>query len=305
MNVIAVSNLYKSFGEKIAVNNLNMEVQEGNIYGFLGPNGAGKTTTLRMLAGLARPDKGEIRIYDKKIIFGKQYGFKIGYLHDAPEFPAYMSGRSFLRFMGELCGFKGKKLNSRVDEVLELVGLNNEKSSVGGYSRGMKQRLGVAQALIGSPKVMIMDEPFSALDPLGRKEIIDLIKSISSMVTVLFSTHILSDADRICDTIGIINNGRLLIEADKEEMKKKFSARKIVLTFDSAPARFAGLIQKELPGCEIAQDHSIVSILGKDELEIRKKVQKMLAEESAVIRRLEIFEPSLEDIFVRLVHQNE
>ncbi len=304
MNAIECTDVFKKFGEKIAVNSLNMTVNSGKIYGFLGPNGAGKTTTLKMLAGLAKPTSGTINIFGEEIIFGKQYSHLIGYVHDCPEFPQNMNARSFLIFMGELCGFRGQKLKSKVDEVLQLVGLYNEKSRAGGFSRGMKQRLGVAQALLGSPKVVILDEPSAALDPIGRKDIFDLILSVSKNTTVLFSTHILEDADRICDTIGIINKGKMIVEAEKEELRKKFSIKKLLLEFDSVPETLIGLIREELPDCQISVDQNRLILKGNEQDVMCIKVQRMLANESAIIRRLEIIEPSLEDIFVKLVNNN-
>lgn len=301
MEAVTLKDVCKSFGQKRAVSNLNMTVSQGSIYGFVGPNGAGKTTTLRMLAGLARPDSGEISIYGKKVEFGKPHAHLIGYSPDAPGFPSHMNAESYLKIMGELSGLSGEKLHSRVNEMLETVGLKNEKANVVSFSRGMKQRIGLAQALISDPKVLIMDEPCSALDPLGRKEILELIETISKTTTVIFSTHILADVERICDTVGILNQGCMILEDKTKELRKKYSFKKLVVEFDGNPANFAKEIKKEINECEIIHTDNRLVISSSDDIKLRRTVQNLLPIETAIIKNLYIEESSLEDIFLRMV----
>jgi len=194
-----------------ALENLNLEVMEKEIFGFLGPNGAGKTTTLKILMGLIYPSSGKARIFDKDI---RDISIKneIGFLPEGPYFYDYLTGKEFLNFYGELFGIEKKRIKAKVDELLETVGLTEAgKLQLRRYSKGMLQRIGIAQTLINDPKLVILDEPMSGLDPIGRKEIRDLILQLKDMgKTVFFSSHILSDVEMICDRVAILVGGRLI-----------------------------------------------------------------------------------------------
>ena len=171
MNVLEVKDLHKSFGSKTVLDGLTFSVSEGSVFGFIGRNGAGKTTTMKIILGLLQADSGEITICGERVRYGNTPTNKfVGYLPDVPEFYSYMTAREYLRLCGRVTGMKQSEIRSRTNELLELVGLAGEKHRIKGYSRGMKQRLGIAQALINRPKLLICDEPTSALDPLGRKE---------------------------------------------------------------------------------------------------------------------------------------
>ena len=169
MNVLSICNLSKSFGEQKIIKNLNLSVPEGSVFGFIGQNGAGKTTTMKMVLGLLQPDEGEIRVCNEPVRFGQtktnQY---IGYLPDVPEFYNYMTAIQYLTLCGEIVGLSKKIISQKGQRLLSLVGLDGVEKRIGGYSRGMKQRLGIAQALLADPKLLICDEPTSALDPVGR-----------------------------------------------------------------------------------------------------------------------------------------
>lgn len=223
MDMLQIINLQKRFGDKEVLKGLNLSVPEHSIFGFIGKNGAGKTTTMKMILGLLQPDSGEIYVAGEQVIYGQtktnQY---IGYLPDVPEFYSFMTAREYLTFCGEITGMKKKELKERREELLELVGLAEEKHRIKGYSRGMKQRLGIAQALLNRPKLLICDEPTSALDPVGRKEILDILFKAKEQTTVLFSTHILSDVERICTDVALLNDGIVTLQGKLVDIKSAY-----------------------------------------------------------------------------------
>ncbi len=173
MDVLTIQNLKKSFGSKEVLCGLDLSVPEHSIFGFIGKNGAGKTTTMKAILGLLKADSGEIHVMGEKVRFGQTSTNRhIGYLPDVPEFYSYMTPQEYLTLCGEVCGMDKADIATRRKELLELVGLEQERHRIKGFSRGMKQRLGIAQALLNRPKLLICDEPTSALDPAGRKEIL-------------------------------------------------------------------------------------------------------------------------------------
>lgn len=224
MNMLEISGLKKSFGSKeVIIKDLSFSIPENTIFGFVGQNGAGKTTTMKMILGLMKSDAGTIKVNGQDVKFGNTATNKfIGYLPDVPEFYTYMTTREYLRFCGEIAGVPAGELKERIEELLTLVGLANEKRRIKGFSRGMKQRLGIAQALIHKPKLLICDEPTSALDPIGRKEVLDVLMAAKKDTTVIFSTHILSDVERICDEIVFIHDGRVALNGTIEKIKSQY-----------------------------------------------------------------------------------
>ena len=206
--MLQISDLSIKFKDKEVLKGLNLNVPTNSVFGFVGKNGAGKTTTMKIILGLLKPDNGKVYVNGEEVSYGyTQTNKYIGFLPDVPEFYSFMTAEEFLKFCAEITEIKKEEINNRIKEVLTLVGLENEKHKIKGFSRGMKQRLGIAQALLNKPKLLICDEPTSALDPIGRKEILDILKSVSNETTVLFSTHILSDVERICTDVAIINDG--------------------------------------------------------------------------------------------------
>jgi ABC-2 type transport system ATP-binding protein len=193
-----------------AVDDLTLQVHEGEIFGFVGPNGAGKTTTIKMLMGLIHPTRGEAFIFDAPIP-SRASKRKIGYLPEHPAWYEFLTGREALRFFARLAGVSGEAAARRCDELLELVGLTEAAGrQIRKYSKGMQQRLGIAQALVGDPVFVVLDEPMSGLDPIGRKEVRDLILELKRLgKTVFFSTHILPDVETLCDRVGVILSGKL------------------------------------------------------------------------------------------------
>jgi ABC-2 type transport system ATP-binding protein len=197
----------------VAVRDLNLEVAPGQIYGLLGPNGSGKSTTLKIILGLVTPTRGRARIFgrDSDRVASRE---SVGFLPEGPYFHKFLTGEETLRFYGKLCGLRGANLKNRVNEMLELVGLTNARDRrLGGYSKGMLQRIGLAQALIQEPALLVLDEPTAGVDPAGAREIRDLILELKNRgITVLLSSHLLGQVQEICDRVGILANGVLVRE---------------------------------------------------------------------------------------------
>jgi ABC-2 type transport system ATP-binding protein len=203
----------------IAVRDLNLKVTAGQIYGLLGPNGSGKSTTLKIILGLVPPTRGQAKIFgrDSDQVASRE---SVGFLPESPYFYKFLTGEETLRFYGKLCGLRGAALKSRVEEMLALVGLTSARNRrLAGYSKGMLQRIGLAQALIQEPALLVLDEPTAGVDPAGAREIRDLILKLKSRgVTVLLSSHLLGQVQEICDRVGILANGVLVREGALDEL---------------------------------------------------------------------------------------
>src|SRR5882724_10568526 len=203
----------------VAVRNLDLRVEVGEVYGLLGPNGSGKSTTLKIILGLVSPTRGRTEIFgcDSRLVESRK---AVGFLPENPYFYKYLTGEETLRFFGRLCGMTGATLKSRVNELLDLVGLNKARDRrLGTYSKGMLQRIGLAQALIHDPRLVVLDEPTAGVDPAGSREIRDLIMDLKRRgITVLLSSHLLAQAQEICDRIGILADGVLVREGHLQEL---------------------------------------------------------------------------------------
>ena len=303
--VLELKGLSKQFRDIKAVDDLNLELTRGNIFGFLGQNGAGKTTTLRMITNLARPTAGEIVICGQKVVFGSdRTNLSIGYLPDAPQFYDWMNPMEYLVFCGRLQGMNAVDAGSRAKELLNMIGLAGVNQRNKGLSRGMKQRLGIAQALVHNPSLLLMDEPTSALDPLGRREVLEIIRSLAGRHTVLFSTHILSDVERVCDRVGILYHGRLALSGSLQEIGARYPTKGAVLEI-ADPSRHAALLQKlkGLPWIKDVQSESpgIYAIKTSDLNRMDAELCPMLAMLNIPIKRFEHLESTLEDVFVEVI----
>ena len=304
MNVLTIQNLSKSFGKQKIINDLNMSVPEGSVFGFIGQNGAGKTTTMKMVLGLLQPDHGEIRVCNEPVCFGQtktnQY---IGYLPDVPEFYNYMTPLQYLRLCGEVIAISKSEAAKRSRELLSLVGLSGATKQIGGFSRGMKQRLGIAQALLTQPKLLICDEPTSALDPVGRKEILDILRKISGTTTVLFSTHILSDVERICDHVAFLNEGKIAVCGTLAEIKTLRGHDSLLLEFAADKDLRLFKEQKSIePLLPHSEEHNRELILHSRDMEgVQKSLFGVLAETGICPIKIELMEPSLESLFLEVV----
>ena len=305
---VKIRGLTKNYNGLTAVNNLDLTVPEGSIYGFLGPNGAGKTTTLKMIAGMTEPSSGEIEIMGKVVKFGSNQNREmIGYLPDVPGFYDWMNPMEFLKFCGELYNIEKSVLEKRIIELLKLVNLYKQrKKKIGTFSRGMKQRLGIAQALIHEPKVVLLDEPVSALDPIGRKEVMDIILSLAKKVTVFFSSHILADVERICDRIVIINEGKKLLEDSIENIKQVPDIREIEIEFETKEDILKlDIIKTENIVEEISVDNLKVVIKALDIDKLRTKLNQIFYDNNIYVKKMIVKEVSLEDIFIKVVNHHD
>lgn len=222
--ILRVSHIKKSFGTQQVLKDVDFFVPKGSIYGFVGQNGAGKTTTMKAILGLHTIDDGEILVNGERVCFGNTAtNHYIGYLPDVPQFYGFYTPREYLTFCGEITGMKGRELKNRIEEILELVGLSDVKKRIKGFSRGMNQRLGMAQALLNKPKLLICDEPTSALDPIGRMDILNIMLQAKQETTILFSTHILTDVERICDRVAFLHDGKITLSLDMKSVNENYN----------------------------------------------------------------------------------
>lgn len=295
--MLRIEGLKKSFGDKEVLKGVNMHVPEHSIFGFIGKNGAGKTTTMKATLGLLKIDEGEILISGEKVNYGQNVTNRyVGYLPDVPEFYSYMNAREYLEFCGKITNMNDTDIKSRSKEMLDLVGLGNEKHRIKGFSRGMKQRLGIAQALLNRPKLLVCDEPTSALDPIGRKEILDILLEVKDQTTVLFSTHILSDVERICTDIAFLNNGMISVQGKLNDIKNKYRSDEYLIEVEGDSN--VGKIMEEFKEIERTEKNSLVF---KEGYKSSYDVLRFLADNQIPIIKFERVEPSLEKLFLEVV----
>lgn len=298
--VLDVSNVTKTFGNRVAVNNISFTIREGEIFGFLGPNGAGKTTTMKLICGLSSITKGQIRICNYDMPKDKEKALsKLGALIENPLMYPNMSGMDNLKYYASL--YKNIS-NEDIIKYAKIVGLEHRlKDKVKTYSLGMKQRLGIAQALLHSPKLLILDEPLSGLDPNGVKEMRDFLKTLAKEygIAILISSHMLSDMEQICDTIGIINNGQLLEIKSITSLKESVDGTTRIQVKVDYP-NFAGkIILNELQlKVDIAGNKVLVHTT---EDQITNITQKLIYHGISIFG-IEIVSKSLEEIFLEIIN---
>ena len=304
MDVLKIENLSKQFGDHVVINDLSFSVPEHSVFGFLGQNGAGKTTTMKIILGLLKATSGKITVCGEVVNYGETKTNRfIGYLPDVPEFYSYMTPKEYLSLCGQITGLTTIQIKHKSSELLELVGLPNINRRIGGFSRGMKQRLGIAQALLNEPKLLICDEPTSALDPLGRKEILDILSVAKAKTTVVFSTHILSDAERICDRIAVLHNGKLALSGSLSEVKESRRHDSICLEFGSN--KDAENMVEEIKKISLVKDikkmENVLTINVANLKEAGKIIIDLISQNRIFITRYEVLEPSLESLFMEVV----
>lgn len=297
MNVLEVKEIKKSFGSKKVLDGVSFSVPDNCIFGFIGRNGAGKTTTMRAILGLLKTDGGEINVCGERARYGcTPKSGCIGYLPDVPEFYGYMNAHEYLKLCGEISGMGSSELKTRISELLELVGLDKEKHRIKGYSRGMKQRLGIAQAMINRPKLLICDEPTSALDPVGRKDILDIISAAKEQTSVVFSTHILSDVERVCSCVAFLEGGKTVFSGSLEEIRAVRGNTALELTI--VEPNDIERISSAFPDGRVNDGKFILPQASEKDC---ADLMAFLSAQMIPIARLERREADLEDLFMEVI----
>jgi ABC-2 type transport system ATP-binding protein len=307
LTAIRTEGLTKRYGDLTALDSLNLEVPDNTVFGFLGPNGAGKTTTVRLLTGFAKPDSGAAWVAGEKV--GEAdlaLRSRTGLLPDVPAFYPWMTGREFMVMVGELHRLPPAENRRRTEELLELVDLKKAAGRrIGGYSRGMRQRLGIAQALVNRPNVLFLDEPTSALDPIGRHEMLSLVQRLGENATIFMSTHILSDVERVCRLVGIIDRGKLLTVSTVEALQSKYGHSMFEIVFIEDGAPFADSLRKMPWIVEtrmLSENGSqIIRTRALDVELARRELPRMIASSGLTLCRYELVLPTLEDVFMEIV----
>ena len=308
--MIAVEHLTKCYGDFMAVNDLSFSIEEGHVYGFLGPNGAGKTTTMNIMTGCLSATAGSVRI-DGHDIFEEPRRAKalIGYLPEQP--PLYMNETplEYLRFVGEAKGLRGTDLDLQIQEVIAQTRLEDMKHRrISALSKGYRQRVGIAQALLGSPKVIILDEPTVGLDPLQIIEIRDLIRQLGQTHTVIFSSHILSEVQTICDKILIIAHGKLVAFGDPESLEKQLlSPSEITLTAETGAGEIRSLAEEipHITDISVEEDAPALSTVrvrtdAEDIHDTSRALFLAFAERKIPLLEMSLKRANLEEIFIEL-----
>ena len=296
MNIVETRGLCKQYGQAMRVKQLNLSVPEGAVYGFLGPNGAGKSTTLKMVLGLARPTAGEITVFGKPVNPRNRIAIlkQVGSLIESPSYYGHLTGEENLRIVQTLRGVPEKDIK----EVLSIVRLDGQKGKqVAHYSLGMKQRLGLAAALLGFPKLLILDEPTNGLDPAGIQEMRELICSLPGQfgMTVLVSSHLLSEIDQMADHVGIIREGELVFQDTLAALHARSRHHLALRTTDNGEA--ARLLGESKIPCTLEDGYLILPLLTDADA---AKLSRFLAAHRVDLLRMEERQKSLEDIFLEL-----
>ncbi|MCR5485335.1 MAG: ABC transporter ATP-binding protein [Clostridiales bacterium] len=311
--MIEVKNLVKRYGDHLAVDDLNFTVEDGQIYGFLGPNGAGKTTTMNIITGCLAATSGEVLI-DGHDIYEEPKAAKrlIGYLPEIPPLYPDMTPYEYLLFVGELKGIPKRVLKSEVQSVMERVQITDVKNRLNkNLSKGYKQRVGIAQAMLGDPPIIILDEPTVGLDPVQIIEIREVIKSLAEGHTVIFSSHILSEVSEICTRIMIISDGKLVTEGSTEELEEKFKGGTVIdISVKGSNEAVAGVLSglEGVESFEVTDDDGSGTVSAKikcaEGADITEALSFALIEQRCLILKMDTEKTSLESVFVRLVGGN-
>jgi ABC-2 type transport system ATP-binding protein len=305
MALLTIDGLSKSFGTLRVLYGLSFEVEQGSVFGFIGKNGSGKTTTMKIIVGLLKANSGSVYINGTKVAFGEtETNRMIGYLPDVPEYYGFLNAIEYLRLCGRISKMPAEKIAAQTDELLTLVGLQESaKRKIRGYSRGMKQRLGIAQALIHNPLLLICDEPTSALDPQGRSDLLGLLEVVRQRTTVLFSTHILTDVERVCDSIGVLDGGKLALYGNLDRLKAAHRQDTIVVEMESSTTAEA-LVQHltALPYVlRVGGQGSTVTVDVHNAPVDGRALLTFLGGLDTTIRAYHVMEPSLESLYLDVV----
>ncbi|GAB4580673.1 MAG: ABC transporter ATP-binding protein [Anaerolineales bacterium] len=309
-SAIACEGLGKRYKDIVALDDLTLSVPYGSIFGFLGRNGAGKTTTMRLLAGLAIPSSGRAWIAGMETTQTASGSANFlargcfGYLPQAPAFYNWMSAREYLDYVGQIQGLDLTTRKQQIAELLELSDLKEAaKRRIGGFSGGMLQRLGIAQALIGRPPVLLLDEPTSALDPAGRREVLDMIAHLKGQTTVFLSSHILTDIERVCDTLAVLHKGKLVLVSGRDELLEKYAVNAAQLEFEhiSDDLTLFHETLRSIPWvASVTSEGSTLRVLVHDPSRAKRELLPLIVQHNLSLNRYEWVRPSLEEIFLQL-----
>jgi ABC-2 type transport system ATP-binding protein len=310
-DIIVCQQLTKQYGDHKVVDRLDLRVPGNIVFGFLGPNGAGKSTTMKLLTGQIKPTGGTAWVAGADVTRNSLEARRhIGYLSELPTFYPWMKGKELLELAGELFGLNPATRQARAKELLDLVGLTDAgQRKVGGYSGGMRQRLGIAQALVNRPKVVFLDEPVSALDPLGRRDVLNLLGNIRQEATVFMSSHVLADVDRVCDQVSILNRGQVIAAGTTTELKERNAILAIIIELDgnhNAAGRLAAAIQGEswLKNATTLDNGRLkVELTSENYMhEAGQRIPRLVSELELSLRSFQAVVPNLEDVFMQLLN---
>lgn len=305
MTAIACTGLTKRYGTVEALRGLTFSVEGAGCVGFLGPNGAGKTTTIRILTGLAQPTGGTALVDGLDVTrHPDQVRSRIGYLAQTPAFYNYMSGLEFLLWVADLFGLDHRTARARSEELLKRLGLwDARRRAIGGYSGGMKQRLGLAQALINCPPILFLDEPVSALDPIGRHEILGLIEEWKNECTIFMSSHVLADVERLADRVVIIAQGKTAVEASMAGLREQYASPVFLVETDRHDPDLAPALTAEPWIAGVRREGAAYRVAVRDVAVARARLPRLVLDKGATLLRYEVEAPTLEDIFLKVVYE--
>jgi len=308
MNVLEIKNLTKKFGDFIAVDNMSLAIQEGEIFGFLGSNGAGKSTTINMISGLLRNNCGEIHILGKNIASHSKFAkMNIGIVPQDLAIYEDMTAYENVRFFAGLYGLRGTELKERVEEALEFVGLlDKQKSYPKNFSGGMKRRLNIACAIAHRPKLIIMDEPTVGIDPQSRNYILTSVRKLNDMgCTVIYTSHYMEEVEEICSRIAIVDHGKVIAEGTKEQLKAIITDTKDILIEVKNSENLDEASLKEIKGVNsVSIEENVVKINSQSEVNNLNQIIQFFINRGKEIRSLQELAPNLETVFLTLTGRN-
>ncbi|KIL53210.1 ABC transporter ATP-binding protein [Jeotgalibacillus campisalis] len=292
--MITLNQVTKKYGQVEAVSDVSFSLTSGKTTALVGPNGAGKTSLLHMLSGLISPGSGTIHYLTKE----KDPRTVIGFLPRYPAFHDWMTAEEFLQFAARLGKKSKKESRIRASELLELVGLEDVyRKKIGGFSGGMKQRLGIAQALVHEPKLLLLDEPVSALDPIGRKEIMSLLNGLKNEMTILYSTHVLHDAQLLCDEVLMMNKGKIILYDSLHTIYQQYDRPRIIIKSEYSLRSWAADMRLRYPEWDILSDENEVVITGSNLPELRKNLLHEVSKKNLPLRSIKFGTSTLEEVF--------
>jgi ABC-2 type transport system ATP-binding protein len=306
---IETIDLTKRYGRLTAVNKLKLTVEKSTVHGFLGPNGAGKTTTIKVLVGLLKPDGGTVRVFGQEVCGDRpDVRLRMGYMPELPKFPKYLKGWELLDIYGKMYGMTAEQRKDQVPKLLEMVGLRGrERDFVGKYSKGMQQRLGIAQALLNEPELVVLDEPSLGLDPVGMVEVRELVKGIAKEgVTVFISSHLLFEVEHVCSHVTIIHRGISLVSDTLQNVSSKFAGPATLMVEVAKPSDAIVQTVRELPFVSsVSEDGNTLVIELKTRDDVRSQVSQEITRSGGVIVSMSLKGQSLEDVFMQLITKSQ